>query len=408
MKRYTLTVAIILAACGEGPVPNDPPVVLAEIPDHDMLFRTDSMFDLDAYFEDPDGDPLAYRVQSTDLMIVSATVAGSMLTLRTERLAGSADVEVMAQDLGTVGASQTFTVTAINQAPIVVDTIPDHNVVIYRDSTISLRPYFTDPDGDALLFAATSEGSADVSVLGSNLTMGGDKPGATFVAVTATDPDDAQIWTAFTLTVTGLSNSWEEDFDSTGALAGWTIEIEETGEVEIRDSTLYILSPDDDFDSWSYARNGGLVAIEKDWEFSTSQRFVAGEDLCPSVEVWTGHNRFSAWAFEMDLWLDEWYLYLRDEEDRGGRYSFVHEGWLDDPPKEGGDPFDFTFSLIADTVTLTIDADTLLHSHAQDMEDWDWDSDPPRGAAGVGFVVQNCVNPGTITWDWAKLVRAGS
>ena len=71
---------------------------------------------LTSYFEDPDGDPLAYSAVSSDRGVASVSVAGSILTL-TPLGYGEASVEVTARDPGGVEARQMFRVNA-NDRPV--------------------------------------------------------------------------------------------------------------------------------------------------------------------------------------------------------------------------------------------------------------------------------------------------
>ena len=67
--------------------------------------------DLAPYFEDRDGDPLAYTAVSSDPGVASVSVAGSALTL-TPVGYGPASIEVTARDPGGLSAAQTFAVNA--------------------------------------------------------------------------------------------------------------------------------------------------------------------------------------------------------------------------------------------------------------------------------------------------------
>lgn len=78
-----------------------------------------------------------------------------------------------------------------NQAPVAVGTIPAHNVDIGGTATVPVAGYFSDPDGDQLMYGGTSSNAdiATVSVDGSTATVTGVAKGSALVAITATDPD---------------------------------------------------------------------------------------------------------------------------------------------------------------------------------------------------------------------------
>ena len=61
-------------------------------------------------FVDPDGDALTYTVSSSAPQVVTASVAGALVTL-TAGGEGAATVRVMATDPGGLSAAQSFTVT---------------------------------------------------------------------------------------------------------------------------------------------------------------------------------------------------------------------------------------------------------------------------------------------------------
>ena len=75
---------------------------------------------------------------------------------------------------------------------------------------VDLSARFTDPDGDALDFAAESSNPAvaAVEVDGETLTVTGVGPGTAEVTVTAEDPDRASATQSFTVTVTGVERVW--------------------------------------------------------------------------------------------------------------------------------------------------------------------------------------------------------
>ena len=493
MRRSIPALFLFLAlACGETEPANQPPIGAQDLVDHDLLFHTDSTISLEPYFEDPDSDPLTFFAQSSEPATAEASVSGNMLTLRTERSAGSARVEVGAMDPDSAMATQTFTVSVVNRPPSAADTIPDHILGVRRDSTIQLSLYFTDPDGDTLAYeAVTRGGTVEASVDGSLLTMTAGRASDTEVEVTATDPDDAKATQVFAVTVvnqppvvarlipshrlgahkdsvidldtyfddpngdtlayavtstdpasvgvsvagsmltmsagqgggseievtardpdgahvlqafdvTVLSTSWEEKFDSAEALDGWERHEPNGASIEVdEDNGLLVLNAPDDFEDWTWIRNYELVSIDRNWEFSTRWRWKSGPELCPSIEIATGGDRYSEWQFEIDHWAGSWIIYVKET---GGRWEAVVEDYFDDPPEEGGDPFNIAVSLVADTMMVTMDADTLIRSHAKDLDDWpNQNHDPPRAALGVKFLLDPCYSTGTITFDWAKL-----
>ena len=78
-----------------------------------------------------------------------------------------------------------------NRPPVVTQAIPAQALVVGESATVDLSVHFSDPDGDALEYAAASadSGVAVPAVSGATLTVRAVRQGATTVTVTATDPD---------------------------------------------------------------------------------------------------------------------------------------------------------------------------------------------------------------------------
>ena len=89
---------------------NDAPAAVGTIPDQPLDEGGGSVdVELAPYFEDVDGDELAYRAASSDTDVATVRVAGAVLTV-TPVVYGSAMVTVTAEDPEGLTATQTFTV----------------------------------------------------------------------------------------------------------------------------------------------------------------------------------------------------------------------------------------------------------------------------------------------------------
>ena len=90
-----------------------------------------------------------------------------------------------------------------NRAPTASGTIGDHTQVAGLEVTVDVSGAFSDPDGDALTYTASSGNSdvATVSVSGSDVTVSGVAAGTTTITVTATDPDGLSASQTFDVTV---------------------------------------------------------------------------------------------------------------------------------------------------------------------------------------------------------------
>jgi uncharacterized protein YjdB len=148
--------------------------------------------DVSPFFSDPDGDELTYTAESSDAAVLTASVSGSSLTA-TAVAAGTATVTVTAADPDGLTATQSAAVTveAANQAPEAVETIPSQSLTEGDEVTVDVSPFFSDPDGDELTYAAESSDAAVVaaSIEGSSLTVTAVAVGTATVTVTAADPE---------------------------------------------------------------------------------------------------------------------------------------------------------------------------------------------------------------------------
>ena len=192
------------AACGEGgggplvplvpdrpETPNRAPEAVGSIPPVGLAAGDDVAFDVSSFFSDPDGDQLSYQAESSDASVATASVSGSTVTIAAVA-AGSATVTVTARDPAGLSAMQNVAVTVerANRAPEVVNSIPPVGLAAGEDVTFEVPSYFSDPDGDALSYAAASSdvSVATASVSGSTVTIAAVAAGSATVTVTARDP----------------------------------------------------------------------------------------------------------------------------------------------------------------------------------------------------------------------------
>ena len=170
--------------------PSRAPEAVGTIPGQTLRVGESAQVDVSPYFSDPDGDALAYDARSNNAGVVTAGVSGSTLTI-SGVAEGRATVTVAASDPGGLSASQSVSVTVRgrNQAPGAVSTIPDQTVAAGESAVVNLSLYFSDPDGDALTYDASSNDPNVVtaSVSGSALTISGVAVGRARVTASATD-----------------------------------------------------------------------------------------------------------------------------------------------------------------------------------------------------------------------------
>ena len=155
-------------------------------------------------FSDPDNDTLTYSVNSPNPSIVTVSISGSTVTIAPVATGSTGKIIVTARDPDGETAVQDFTATVTNQPPRAVGTIS--SIILYKKGKtrgIPVSGKFSDPNGDALTYSATSDKTsvATVSVSGSTVTVRSGVKGTATITVTAEDTDDATGTQGFDVTV---------------------------------------------------------------------------------------------------------------------------------------------------------------------------------------------------------------
>lgn len=153
-------------------------------------------------FLDPNGDALVYAAVTSDPAVVATEVAGRRVALAGVA-PGTAYVVVTATDPGGLQADERFQVAVPNRAPVPVGVIPPLELAVGDSATVDVSDHFSDPDGEALSYAAalSDTGVARVSAAGGGLTVGAHAKGVATVTVTATDPGGLEAMQSFAVTV---------------------------------------------------------------------------------------------------------------------------------------------------------------------------------------------------------------
>ena len=185
-------------------VPNRGPVAVGVIEGQVMERGETRVIDLVPWFDDPDGDPLAYTVSSSSPDAVAAAASGAGLRL-TARANGRSRVTVTARDPEGLTATQSFGAEAPNRAPRPVGSIPAQAIPTGDTAVVDVSAHFDDPDGDPLTYSASSSdaGIASVRVFGATLELTGAREGVAEIAVTAADPGGLAATLSFQATVSG-------------------------------------------------------------------------------------------------------------------------------------------------------------------------------------------------------------
>ena len=236
-------------------VPNRAPVAVGEIESREMPVGESASVDVSAHFREPDGQPLSYGMSVSGEGVVTISAAGSVVALGAEAK-GSVTVTATATDPGGLSATQSFVVTVPNRAPVAAGSIPAQTIEVDAAATTDVTPYFTDPDGDDLTYAATSSDTAvaEVSVEGGELRVAAVAKGEATVTVTATDTEGLTATQEFLVTVPNRPPV------AVGMIEERTIEVDEIGTLEL---SGYFADPDGDDLVYSAAVSDETVAVAR-------------------------------------------------------------------------------------------------------------------------------------------------
>ncbi len=270
--------ATLLAAC-ENP---QPPGLCGAIPEQTVVVGETAS--VTACFDDPNGDLLSYSVSSSDPGVATASIAGTLVTVKgaapgvggititatdaggltalnytlsvsdTEivgfssegpvatleaRAKGTVTVTATATDPGDLSATQAFVVTVPNRGPELVGSIPEQTVEVGANTVIDVTGYFSDPDGDDLAYAATTSAAVkvEVAVSGTDLRVVAVARGSATISVTATDTEGLVATQAFVVTAPNQAPV------ATREIEARTVEVGETTDLEL---SSYFSDPDDD------------------------------------------------------------------------------------------------------------------------------------------------------------------
>ena len=151
------------------------------------------------------------------------------------------------------GTTDPQTPDAVNRPPTGSGTVPAQTVQVGETATVDLSDYFSDPDGDALTYAAqTSNGSvATVSVSGSNAAVAGVAKGEATITATATDSGGLSAQQSFAVRVPNRTP------EPVGQIANLDLSTGDTTRIDVSD---YFSDPDGDALTYGAATSDEGVA----------------------------------------------------------------------------------------------------------------------------------------------------
>ena len=238
-------VAAVIIAC-ENP---QPPVSCGAIPQQTLTVGETAM--VSACFDDPNGDVLVYAARSSDPGVAKATGSGSSVTV-TAVSPGDAKVTIRADDPDGLTAEQMFAVLVPNRPPLVVGEIADRELAVGESLTLDVPGYFSEPDGQALVYAAAlGAGVVEGTMTGESLTMVALAKGTAPVTLTATDPGGLTATLGFSVTVPNRGPVARD------TVAARTIEV---GEAATVDMSPFFSDPDGDELAYTAVTSDGALA----------------------------------------------------------------------------------------------------------------------------------------------------
>ncbi len=187
------------------------PVTVGDLPGQSIEVGGVAIFDAALYFRDPEGADLNYDAGTSNSSIATASATGSTVTVRGVA-AGKTSLTVTATDPTGLSASQSTEVDVSTppRGPEAVGTIPDESILAGDEIEIDVAPYFRDPNGNTLTYAAgtSNAGIAIVDMLRNTLQVKGVGRGTATITVIASDPNGRTAVQRFSVTVTRIDTGF--------------------------------------------------------------------------------------------------------------------------------------------------------------------------------------------------------
>ncbi len=250
-----LAVACVAFGCDDpaaGPSVNRAPAIMGALPDKVVGVGETATVDASVLFFDPDGDALDYTSSSSDTSVATVSISGSRVAI-TARAKGASTISITATDPSGTGATRAFRVVVPNRAPVRAGAIPDQTVYMREEAVLNASAHFTDPDGDALSYAASSSDAtvAAVAALGSAVTITALGKDTATVTITARDASGLSAAQVFQVMVPNRAP------EPVGSLSEKTVYL---GQQVTLDAAAYFTDPDGDVLSYAASSSDASVA----------------------------------------------------------------------------------------------------------------------------------------------------
>ena len=256
-------------ACGDTEPENAAPEICGD-PIADQTVAIGESVQVQACFEDPDGDAVTIMAMSSDGGIARPSLPGRQIVDVSGLSIGKAIITVTGSDPDGLKAETTFNVEVPNRPPEATTPLPDLELGQGEGALLELDNHFADPDGQDLSYEASSSDSLVTlpAVLGDTLLVVGLLPGKATVAVTATDPDGETASQSADVQVSGSRVIFSHDFQDLGELDDW--ESQAYADLSIEEG-------------WLHVRND---SVNRAWAYR-DLRYEPGEEPSPHIEFVT-------------------------------------------------------------------------------------------------------------------------
>ena len=233
---------------------NGAPETRGTIPAQTVQVGAMATVNVSSYFSDPDGNTLGYTAATSNGTVATVSISGAVVTI-SGVAKGTATLTITAADPDGQEATQTISVTVPNRPPEPTGTISARDLSAGETVTVSVASYFSDPDGDALSYTATSSdtNAATASASGVAVTITGVARGIATVTVKARDPDGLEATQQISVSVQRTN----QPPASANSIPSQVLGVSETVTVDL---ATYFNDPDGDPLDYTASTSDGNVA----------------------------------------------------------------------------------------------------------------------------------------------------
>ena len=193
------------------------------------------------------------QINASDITAVSVAMQNNSLT---GDVSEDGRINYVDYDLVTFVVAQGASIASTNNAPVIGKTLPDVEIWNSFTHEVYAHDHFSDPDGDALTYTATTSDSviASVGVGGvgnSTVSIYANALGTATITITATDTSDATTTGTFTATVV------KQPPTTIGTIPDQTVKVDGTATVDV---SSYFSGPDNETLTYTASTSDKTIA----------------------------------------------------------------------------------------------------------------------------------------------------